>query len=415
MIVETLGAVFPDDYSIDAPVAAFQLAEVAAEFVCAKNIPSLRASDQAVEFARQWLADRAAGRKAVSITLREAPYGIERNSDLDQWGAFARHLLDNDFFPVILRDTYAACDPPPAAIEAFSILEEASFNIELRMALYQECYVNLFTNGGPQVLCHLNQATRCLVFKPMVESWHDSTAFGLRRGVGVEIGENPCFLPELQKWVWKPDTFDAINEAFEHIVCLIEGAGGPAELNAAKEFFPANNDTPERLLKNLEETSSWPAAARILGHLLENTPDDAVLHRRLAVARTWTKQSELAGVHFAKAEELGGADPILYSAMGDHLVLRGKAQDAIIMYRRSLDLDENYAKPYVSLGMLMEAIGNSDEAINLLERALELTPGDATIMRLLARNLAQAGRNSEAQTYDDEAERISPKPKEDSL
>ena len=56
------------------------------------------------EIMSTWLKTRVNGRKIVTLTLREASYFPARNSDLKEWGNFARSLEEGGYFPIVIRD-----------------------------------------------------------------------------------------------------------------------------------------------------------------------------------------------------------------------------------------------------------------------------------------------------------------------
>ena len=175
--------VFPEGSSIENSIPRFQLSEITAVHVCGEAWSSLKATSQAVDMVRSWIKSRANGRRVISITLREAGYGNEKNSNIAEWARFAHSLDADKYLPVVIRDTYAVNEMVPEELDGLTFFNEIAVNIELRMAFYEECYLNLMTNGGPLALCILNHNVRCLSFKPMVKSWHDSTARGLQAAV----------------------------------------------------------------------------------------------------------------------------------------------------------------------------------------------------------------------------------------
>ena len=84
LLVEKAGRrIFPKDYLVEYPVDR-SFTTYAAEAVGRDGpLPSLRAPQAALDHVREWLKARSGGRKAVTVTLREASYNRARNSDLD--------------------------------------------------------------------------------------------------------------------------------------------------------------------------------------------------------------------------------------------------------------------------------------------------------------------------------------------
>ena len=153
------------------------------------------------------------GRKVVTITLREARYHTEQNSNLKAWGEFARSLDPATFFPVFVRDTERALETVPEAIRAFDVLEAASFNVALRAALYLKSFLNLMAGTGPMTLTWLNPDCKVLVFKLLNFRYFRGTPTSIR-GLGIEPGLQPIFFSPGQRIIWQDDEGPAIEQAF---------------------------------------------------------------------------------------------------------------------------------------------------------------------------------------------------------
>ena len=80
----------------------------------------------------------------------------------------------------------------------------ACFDVDLRFALYEAAYLNMFVNTGPGVASMLDKSVRCLMFKILVPSVPHCTEEFLKSS-GFEIGATPKFATEFQKWVWTND------------------------------------------------------------------------------------------------------------------------------------------------------------------------------------------------------------------
>ena len=64
------------------------------------TIPSLSATRTACDFVSEWIDKNCRGKKVVTITLREASYEIDRNSNIQDWVKFARSLDRDIYVPV---------------------------------------------------------------------------------------------------------------------------------------------------------------------------------------------------------------------------------------------------------------------------------------------------------------------------
>jgi tetratricopeptide (TPR) repeat protein len=206
--------IFPDGYSLENPRSeAYQWFELIAAAACGEQLPGWRIPPTADAFVDQWLAPRARDRRVVTITLREARYHTEQNSNLKAWAGFARSLDTAIFFPVFIRDTERALEPVPEEIRNFEVFEAAAFNVALRAALYLKSFLNLMAATGPMTLAWLNRDCRVLVFKFLNFRDYRGSPTSIR-GLGFEPGCQPSFFSPGQRIVWLDDEGQAIKQAF---------------------------------------------------------------------------------------------------------------------------------------------------------------------------------------------------------
>ena len=81
------------------------------------EVPVLTPTLRAQQYVREWYEKHANGRKVIAITLRESPNDPARNSNLDAWARFAATIDENEFLPVIIRDTDAVFLPVPQELK----------------------------------------------------------------------------------------------------------------------------------------------------------------------------------------------------------------------------------------------------------------------------------------------------------
>ena len=212
--------VFPKAYTVRFPQYCCGLSRITEALSQGAVLPSIQPSSQALRFAKNWIEVHAAGRKVITITLREASYEQCRNSNLEDWGMFARRLDPTVYCPVVLRDTEVALNSLPSSLEGLLIFPEAVWNIELRAALYELSYLNMLGPTGPGTLCCLNQRVRYLQFKLITPECYTESYYhevcGLKKGDQLQP-TNP-----FQKWVWEDDRLDVIEAAFREMCERIE-------------------------------------------------------------------------------------------------------------------------------------------------------------------------------------------------
>jgi len=214
--------IFPDRYLVNVPINPNE--NIYRMQVTPDNptVPSLSATQTACDFVSAWIDQNCKGKKVVTITLREASYEIDRNSNIGEWIKFTRSLDQEVYSPVIIRDTEKAFQSVPEGMTGIKIFYEASWNLEIRAALYQMSYLNLFSSGGPMALAWFNTKCRCLFFKLITDSVYIATEKNLNF-VGLTIGDQPTYFSNFQKIIWDNDTYEIIIKAFDEICIKIEG------------------------------------------------------------------------------------------------------------------------------------------------------------------------------------------------
>jgi len=213
--------IFPDRYLVNFPINPNENIYKMGVTPDNPTIPSLSATRTACDFISEWIDKNCKGKKVVTITLREASYEINRNSNISAWMKFVRSIDQDKFFPVIIRDTEKALHFIPDEMAGATIFSEASWNLEIRAALYEMSYLNLFVNGGPMILSWFNTKCRFLVFKLITESVSTATEKNLNF-VGLTIGNQPLYFSKFQKIVWDDDTYEVIRKEFDEMCVKID-------------------------------------------------------------------------------------------------------------------------------------------------------------------------------------------------
>jgi hypothetical protein len=148
----------------------------------------------------------------VTITLREAAYWQHRNSNLEAWQRFARDLIRRGEKVVFVRDTANANKP----LGDFPTLPAASYNLDFRMALYEQAKCNLFVSNGPIGLALFSRVP-FLAFintEPDGSMYVADTADFWRTFQGIEVGSQfPWSAPD-QRIVWAKDDYENLIVAW---------------------------------------------------------------------------------------------------------------------------------------------------------------------------------------------------------
>ncbi|MFN4284031.1 MAG: hypothetical protein ACK4NA_15455 [Alphaproteobacteria bacterium] len=189
---------------------------------------TFHAPPQAVRFIREWKENFAADRQLVTITLREYHGSPARNSRISDWLKFADGLDPTRFKVVFIPDTFNALTMPQERLRGYEILKTAAHSVPLRLALYEESYLNLSVSSGPFSLAILGEKCRYILFKLTVDGLRGSSSIYLE-DLGFPFNTTPRFAADHQAWIWQDDTADAIRQAFDHMRDRIDRAPNSQE------------------------------------------------------------------------------------------------------------------------------------------------------------------------------------------
>lgn len=200
--------------------------------------PMFQATRQGRRLADAFLENRTKGRRAVVITLRNSEASPERNSRNADWLAFADSLDPSLFAPVFVEDTDRAVHRLPEEFSGHIVCEAATWNLELRMGLYEAAWLNTAIMHGPLELCWYNEQARYLVFVPIGTTQVTSPEFLIESG--LEVGKDLAFAKPYQRLVWGPDEASAISREFAAMLPLLTALDDEAA-NEARSGETANS------------------------------------------------------------------------------------------------------------------------------------------------------------------------------
>ena len=221
--------VYPEFYETILPTAHWpgELLEDVPEYNWQRHrqdgseIGILKSSPQGMEYIARWLQKRLHGRHLVTITIRNYNFMPKRNSNLESWALFANRLDSKKYLPVFVLDTEETLDLTPPVLNGCEVFYAASWDLALRMALYESSYLNLGVNNGPLFMCILNARTRVLIFK-ILTSGVPQTSEEFVSSVGFKIGKQLPFSTPFQRLVWEDDSLEAIEREFFKFVQFVD-------------------------------------------------------------------------------------------------------------------------------------------------------------------------------------------------
>jgi tetratricopeptide (TPR) repeat protein len=391
LFTQAVGAVFPLGYTIDEPVADFFLSSLIAASARDEIIPSYRADPQASAYMAEWLESHTEGRKPVSITLRKSSYNETRNSNLDAWLEFARSLDKSVYCPVIVHDTEEVFKSLPDAFDNFLSCPIVSVNLQLRMALFEQSWLNLIVSNGTSELCRLSDRARYLYFKVVVEG-EDSASNLLVASQGIEIGGQLPHASKFQRMIWKSDDADVIKQEFLAMAQLIKGDTPSIEtssINKAKR-------PPIETAVQLQMTGRFEEATSIYQDILQKDPENSDAWHFLAIIAQQAGQIEAAEKMIHRAINLNQAQSNYFVTLAQLEQDLGNSSKAIEALKTALSINPDDAGAYANLAELMFQAGERAQSESLMMRALQLAPATVEFYERAAKMLEKSDNIAEA-------------------
>lgn len=215
-IVSMLGAVEDPGAVRGTRLETLSLVPVVDAYRAGEPLPVLKLSDESSAEVSKALMEACGGKLPVTITLREADHFPNRNSNLTEWLKFAEWLEERGEKVLFIRDTSKAEEP----ITGYPTCPPASLDLSFRMAVYQTAKTNLFVSNGPAMLAVLFSEKPWLFVNELNvgDKFIPNTPDGWRHFVGIHAGEQVPWAKPNQRFIYKPDTFENIRDAWlEHI------------------------------------------------------------------------------------------------------------------------------------------------------------------------------------------------------
>lgn len=196
-----------------------------------KAVEGFTASIQARRYVDMWLANFLGRKRLICISIRDYAFDTQRNSKIAEWKKFIESLDESLYEVVIVPDTDQIANYDFSPLAGYRAFWPACFDVDLRYALYEAAFLNLFVNNGPGTASTLDKKVRLLMFKLLASGVPHCTEEFITWS-GFPAGGSPVYATPFQKWVWEDDDFSVIRREFEKMVQIIETQsyefGGPA-------------------------------------------------------------------------------------------------------------------------------------------------------------------------------------------
>ncbi len=155
------------------------------------------------------------GGRCMSITMRQSNHFVHRNTDLNVIPELASYLERSGKILIVVPDS----DNDQSKRLDFHNVEvayHASLSLDLRLALYQHCYINIGPSNGPVAMSFLTRNVKMLQFD-LLKS--DHTGIGVNQGWhasnGFPVGENFPWAENGSRLCWDDLNFSNIKRCLE--------------------------------------------------------------------------------------------------------------------------------------------------------------------------------------------------------
>jgi adenylate cyclase len=142
----------------------------------------------------------------------------------------------------------------------------------------------------------------------------------------------------------------------------------------------------------------WPAAEREFKRALELNPNNADAHHWYSHYLMAQGRIEESLTQSKRTLELGPFDILFNVHLGWHYLYARQYDQALDQIEKTIEMDKNYAETYPWLGLILEQKGRYAEAIAAFQNAIRLFPGGSSITEAeLGHTYAVSGNREEAQ------------------
>jgi hypothetical protein len=160
-----------------------------------------RAPDHAADIVASRFGDLT---KCVTITLRTSTFQAERNSDLENWFEIHSALIAKGYKTIIIPDVEDLWGNNAARRFDWELATDLSYNMPLRMAVYEKSLLNLCVNNGAAALLLYSDAPYVMT-KLLVPEVPTTSVNYHREVTKLERGANFSFATDRQELYWGGD------------------------------------------------------------------------------------------------------------------------------------------------------------------------------------------------------------------
>ena len=206
--------VFPEGYGFST-VGGFDNREVTrillkegvvCEFAVPKHIPA---------FMDKWQFFSSKDTKIVTITIRNSKFDPVRNSNVPEWVRFAEYVESLGYKPIIIPDADQPFDRDGLPPRFTDIGLAATYNMSIRLYLYQKAFVNCYVPNGPVIFAIYSTNINYIYMKAWLEGSCISPSNVTDYDWIDPVKLRPYWGNDLQMFNGDVDTFDNIKKHFD--------------------------------------------------------------------------------------------------------------------------------------------------------------------------------------------------------
>ena len=146
-----------------------------------------------------------------------------------------------------------------------------------------------------------------------------------------------------------------------------------------------------------EESGDWGTAEKEFLKAIELNPNYSVGHNWYSLHLLAMGDFEKAEIELKKALEIDPVSPSMTSALGQIYYYQKKYDLAIAQYEKSLELDREFARTKVYLGLALLEVGQDERALSLFSEIDKIYPIHTVSKTALGSFYAKNGQEKEAQ------------------
>ncbi len=152
----------------------------------------------------------------------------------------------------------------------------------------------------------------------------------------------------------------------------------------------------------------WATAEKEFKHALELNPNNADTHHWYSHFLMGQRRIEESLTQSKRALELSPFDILFNIHLGWHYLYARQYDQALDQIEKTIEMDKNFAQTYPWLGLILEQKGRYPEAIAAFQKAIKLFPGGSSIAEAeLAHTYAVSGDREKAQKIIAELQELS--------